>query len=132
MGVDLPSGTVTFLFTDLERSTQLWEQSPGAMPGALEQHDALLREAIEANGGYVVKYLGDGCMAVFATAGAGVSGAVAVQRAVHDASWLDTGPLRARIGLHTGEATVRDGDYFGPSVIRASRLMSVAHGGQIV
>ena len=129
---DLPSGTVTFLFTDLESSTQLWEQSREAMSAALAQHDALLRDAIEANGGHVLKYLGDGCMAVFATAGAGVSAAVSVQRALEAAAWPETGPLRVRIGLHTGEATVREGDYFGPSVIRASRLMSVSHGGQIV
>ncbi|HMK12121.1 MAG TPA: adenylate/guanylate cyclase domain-containing protein, partial [Acidimicrobiales bacterium] len=132
MGVDLPSGTVTFLFTDLESSTRLWEERRDAMSEALARHDALLREAIANKGGRVVKTLGDGCLAVFSTAGAGVAAAVAAQRALDAADWGALGGLRARMGLHTGEAIARDGDYFGPVLNRASRLASIAHGGQVV
>jgi len=123
---------VTFLFTDLESSTRLWEERREEMSAALEQHDALLLDAIAGNGGRIVKYLGDGCLAVFSTAGSAVAAAIAAQRALSSADWGGIGGLRARMGLHTGEAIVRDGDYFGPTLNRASRLASLAHGGQVV
>jgi predicted ATPase/class 3 adenylate cyclase len=129
---ELPSGTVTFLFTDIEGSTRLWEEHPDAMRDALACHDELLREAIEGHGGYVVKTTGDGFHAAFSAADAGVSAAIAAQRALEAATWGETGTLRIRIGLHTGVASVRDGDYFGSSLNRAARLMGVAHGGQVV
>jgi predicted ATPase/class 3 adenylate cyclase len=129
---ELPSGTVTFLFTDLEGSTRLWEEYPDAMRDALARHNELLREAIEGHSGYVVKTTGDGFHAAFAAADAGVSAAVAAQRALAAATWGDTGTLRVRMGLHTGVASLRDGDYFGSSLNRAARLMCVAHGGQVV
>ena len=128
----MPSGTVTFLFTDIEGSTRLWEEHPDAMRDALARHDELLREAIEAHGGYVVKTTGDGCMAAFGTADAGVVAAVAAQRALGAETWPLPEPLRVRMGLHTGGAALRDGDYFGASLNRAARLMGVAHGGQVV
>jgi len=129
---ELPSGTVTFLFTDLEVSTRLWEQEPVAMRGALARHDVILRGAVSANGGHLVKGTGDGVHAAFATAEAAVAAAVAAQLALLEESWAVAEPLRVRMGIHTGAAELRDGDYFGPSVNRAARLMSAAHGGQIV
>jgi predicted ATPase/class 3 adenylate cyclase len=130
--VALPSGTVTFLFTDIEGSTRLWEEHPEAMRDALVRHDEVLREAIESHGGYVVKTTGDGFHAAFATADAGMSAAVAAQTVLEGTTWGATGKLRVRMGLHTGTASLRDGDYFGGSLNRAARLMGVAHGGQIV
>ena len=128
----LPSGTVTFLFTDVEGSTALWEQHPEAMRAALARHDVLLRDAIEANGGAVVKTTGDGFHAAFATADSAVRAAVDAQVDLVREPWADTGPLLVRIGLHTGSAEMRDGDYFGTALNRAARLMAAAHGGQIV
>ena len=129
---ELPSGTVTFLFTDIEGSTRLWEEYPDAMRDALARHDDLVREAIEGQGGYVVKTTGDGFHAAFSTADGGVVAAVAAQRALDGESWPLPEPLRVRMGLHTGVASLRDGDYFGSSLNRAARLMGVAHGGQVV
>jgi len=130
--VKLPTGTVTFLFTDLEASTRLWEQHPGAMQAALARHDALLTEAVAKHGGQVVKSTGDGLHAVFATADAGMAAAVAGQRALGAEPWGPTGELRVRMGLHTGVAEQRGGDYFGPVLNRAARLMAVAHPGQVL
>jgi predicted ATPase/class 3 adenylate cyclase len=129
---ELPSGTVTFLFTDIEGSTRLWQDHPDTMRDALARHDELVRDAIEAHGGHVVKTTGDGFHAAFATADEGVLAAVAAQSALDRAMWDATGPLRVRMGLHTGGASLRDGDYFGGSLNRAARLMGVAHGGQVV
>ncbi len=130
--VELPTGTVTFLFTDLEVSTRLWEQEPEAMRGALARHDVILRQAVAANGGQLVKGTGDGIHAAFATADAAVEAAIESQLALGGEPWGVSEPLRVRMGIHTGVAELRDGDYFGPSVNRAARLMSAANGGQIV
>src|SRR5512143_2493284 len=134
MSANLPSGTVTFLFTDLEGSTRLWEQFPGEMKLALARHDEILRGAIESHGGQIIKNTGDGFHAVFDTGVGGIGAALAAQQALSNASWDGIKPhsLRVRIGLHTGEAQERAGDYYGPSLNRAARLMSVAHGGQTV
>jgi predicted ATPase len=102
------------------------------MRAALGVHDELLRDAIEAHGGHVVKSTGDGAFAVFGNAHDGVGAAVAAQLALAGADWPEGVGLRVRMGLHVGQATVQDGDYFGPDVNRTARLMSVAHGGQIV
>ncbi len=128
----LPTGTVTFLFTDLESSTQLWEAHPEIMPAALARHDSLLREAVEGHGGALVKTTGDGLHAVFTSALSAADAAVAAQQALQAGAWGDTGPLRVRMALHTGEAELRDGDYYGPALNRAARLMAAAHGGQIL
>jgi predicted ATPase/class 3 adenylate cyclase/DNA-binding CsgD family transcriptional regulator len=127
-----PVGTMTFLFSDVQASTQLWERHPGPMREALARHDRLLRDAIEGNGGQVVKTTGDGVLAVFAAAHDSLRAAVAAQLALSAEAWAGLGRLRVRIGVHTGEAEVRDGDYFGAAVNRAARLMAVAHGGQVV
>jgi predicted ATPase/class 3 adenylate cyclase len=129
---DLPTGTVTFLFTDLEGSTRLWEDHPEAMRVALASHDEIVRQAIEAHCGVVVKTTGDGFHAAFMTAAAALSAAQRAQRRLSAHPWAATGPLRVRMGLHTGEVDIRDGDYYGGAVNRAARLMSVAHGGQVV
>ncbi|MEX1006956.1 MAG: adenylate/guanylate cyclase domain-containing protein, partial [Acidimicrobiia bacterium] len=130
--VDLPTGTVTFLFTDLEGSTRLWEEHPEAMKDALARHDAILDHAVDTHDGHVVKRTGDGVHAVFATADSGVRAATDAQRALAGEEWGQTGPLRIRMGLHSGAAQLRDGDYFGSVTNRAARLMAVAHGGQVV
>ncbi len=129
---ELPSGTVTFLFTDLEGSTALWEQHPDAMRAALARHDELVGGAIEGRGGYVVKSTGDGFLAAFASAPDAVAAAIDAQLALAGERWAETGPLRVRMGLHTGVAELRDGDYHGPTLNRAARLMAVGHGGQIL
>jgi predicted ATPase/class 3 adenylate cyclase len=130
--VELPTGTVTFLFTDVEGSTRLWDELPEAMRSALARHDELLRGAVAAHAGFMVKTTGDGAHAAFATAGDAVRAALAAQLALRNEAWGDAGPLRVRMGLHTGDAEVRDRDYFGTEVNRAARLMAVAHGGQVV
>ena len=130
--VELPSGTVTFLFTDLEGSTRLWEEHPDAMRPALARHDELLRDAVADRQGHVVKMTGDGIHAVFATAHDALDAAVGMQVGLAAESFGETGPLRVRMGLHTCEVELRDGDYYGSGVNRAARLMSVAHGGQVV
>jgi predicted ATPase/class 3 adenylate cyclase len=130
--VALPSGTVTFLFTDVEGSTRLWEEHPDAMQAALARHDELVRDAIEAHRGQVVKTTGDGFHAAFATSLDAVSAALTAQRTLEAEAWEKTGPLRVRMGVHTGEAQHRDGDYYGTALNRAARLMSVGHGGQVL
>jgi predicted ATPase/class 3 adenylate cyclase/Tfp pilus assembly protein PilF len=131
----------TFLFTDIVGSTALWEQRADEMRIALERHDAVLRSAVEAAPGRVIKTTGDGMLAVFDDANAALSATVAAQRALRsehpDATRRhgvrnDRPLLRVRMGLHTGEADVRDGDYWGTSVNRAARIMSVAQGEQIL
>ena len=129
---DLPSGTLTFLFTDLEGSTRLWELHPDAMQGALARHDAILRSAVARNGGQIVKSTGDGVHAAFSGAEGALLAAHDAQVELDRADWPDTGPLRVRMGVHTGFAELRDGDYYGTTVNRAARLMAVAHGGQVV
>jgi predicted ATPase/class 3 adenylate cyclase len=129
---ELPSGTVTFLFTDLEGSTRLWEQHRAAMVPALERHDLVLREAVEAAGGVVVKTTGDGLHGVFTSTRAALDAAIGAQRALADEAWEVPGGLKVRMGLHTGDAVARDGDYYGPAINRAARVMSSAHGGQVV
>lgn len=120
----------TFLFTDLEGSTALWDEHPGAMQDALAHHDALLRAAVADAGGRVVKETGDGLYAVLPSPTAAVAAAVAALRALASEGWGATGPLRARLGIGVGEAEARDDDWFGPALNLASRIMSAAHGGQ--
>jgi predicted ATPase/class 3 adenylate cyclase/Tfp pilus assembly protein PilF len=127
-----PTGTVTFLFTDIEGSTKLWENNAPAMQAALARHDELLRWAIEERGGYVFKTVGDAFCAAFPTAPDALEAALSAQRTLFADEWPQTGPLRVRVALHTGAAEERDGDYFGPPVNRVARLLSAAHGGQVL
>jgi class 3 adenylate cyclase len=108
---DLPFGTITFLFTDIAGSTKLWEHYPDAMRTALTRHDYLLRQAIEANGGAVVKSTGDGILAAFATAPDGVTAALALQQSILSEKWQEQTRIRVRAALHVGTAEYRDGDY---------------------
>jgi predicted ATPase/class 3 adenylate cyclase len=128
----LPRTTATFLFSDVERHTELWELDPDAMAAALAEHEAMIREAVVDAGGRVVKCEGDAVMAVFDDPSAGVEAARRAQVELARATWPVVGSLRVRMGVHTGAAYQRDGDYFGPAVIRAARLCNAAHGGQIV
>ena len=129
---ELPRGTVTFVFTDLVVSTRLWELERDAMSSALARHDEILRAAIAAHEGQVVKGRGDGVHAVFVTADDAVRASIEIQRLLGVESWPVSEPLRVRVGVHTGVAELRDGDYFGSAVNRAARLEGIAHGGQIV
>jgi predicted ATPase/class 3 adenylate cyclase len=129
---ELPTGTVTFLFTDLEGSTRLWEEHPEAMKQALARHDEILRDAITTYDGHIVKMTGDGAHAVFADANNALAAAVDAQRGLGATAWEATGPLHVRMGIHTGRADQRDGDYYGTTVNRAARVMSAGHGGQVL
>lgn len=132
MEATIPTGTVTFLFTDIEGSTRLWESLPDSMHVALAQHDRLLHEAIERNSGYVFKTVGDAFCAAFTEADNAVNAALEAQLALHDAEWPNTGPLQVRMCIHTGSSHVRDNDYFGPTLNRAARLLAIVRGGQVV
>jgi len=120
------------LFTDIEGSTRLWETSPDEMNLALARHDDLLGAAIEAHAGYVFATAGDGFSVAFARAGDAMGAALAAQAALAEEAWPSGARIQVRMGLHTGEAEVRDGDYFGIAVNRAARLMAVGHGGQVL
>jgi predicted ATPase/class 3 adenylate cyclase len=129
---DPPPEMLTFVFTDLESSTRLWERFPDAMRAAVERHDAILSGAVEDSEGRVVKVMGDGLMAVFSSASDGVAACLEAQRRLQVEAWGETGPLRVRMGLHAGEAQPRAGDFYGPPVNRAARIMAAGHGGQVL
>ena len=122
----LPSGTVTFLFTDIEGSTQLWEKYPQIMHHALAEHDSILREAIEANNGQIIKTTGDGVHSVFEKAIDAVHATLSAQRNLQ-VSKNDI-QIKVRMGLHTGEAELRSNDYHGQALNRAPRSLD-AEGG---
>src|SRR5215204_2497566 len=126
------TGKITFLFTDVEGSTSLWERKPKAMSEALSRHDEILRTVIEAHNGHVFKTVGDAFHATFSAAPDALEAALEAQRALLHETWDLTGPLRVRMALHTGVAEVRDEDYFGPTLNRVARLLSAGHGGQIL
>jgi predicted ATPase/class 3 adenylate cyclase len=126
------SQTLSFLFTDIESSTRLWELHPDSMNDALKRHDGLLRHAIESANGDVVKTTGDGLMAVFGSPVDAVSACLNAQRALSREPWGPTGAIRVRMALHVGEAAIREGDYYGPTLNRTARIMSVGHGGQVL
>ena len=137
MGTNLPTGTVTFLFTDIEGSTRLWQEQPQAMAVSHERHDAILRQAIESHHGYVMEIVGDAFAAAFHNALNGLQAALAAQRSLQAESWGETGAIRVRMGLHTGAAEISsDGsNYCHQSyspLASAQRVMSVAYGGQVL
>jgi predicted ATPase/class 3 adenylate cyclase len=130
----LPTGTVTFLFTDIKGSTRLWEQHPEVMRESLARHDALLTDTIQSFGGAVVKARGEGdsLFAVFTRATGAVAAACAAQQALLAEPWPAETPLRVRVALHTGEADQRDGDYYGTVVNRCARIRAAGHGRQVL
>ncbi|HEY7908856.1 MAG TPA: adenylate/guanylate cyclase domain-containing protein, partial [Thermomicrobiales bacterium] len=127
---ELPSGTVTFLFTDIAGSTARWEHDAEAMRGILARHDALLGTAVDTHGGVVFKTVGDAFYAAFTDAPAALDAALAAQYALFAEDWGSGDPLRVRMALHTGSVEARDGDYFGRPLNRVARLLSAGHGGQ--
>ena len=125
-----PIGTITFVFTDIEGSSQRWERFPEAMALALVKHDTILREAFESRGGLVFKTVGDAFCVAFDTAAAALDAALEAQRLIKSETWEEVGDLRVRMAVHTGAAELRDGDYFGPTLNRVSRILATGHGGQ--
>jgi predicted ATPase/class 3 adenylate cyclase len=126
-------GLCTFLFTDIVGSTRLWERAPQAARQAVARHYELIERAVRSEDGAIFKTVGDACCCVFAHAAQAVRAAIAVQRAFSNEPWPHAaGTLQVRIGIHTGEAIADGGDYFGPTLNRVARLVSSAHGGQIV
>jgi predicted ATPase/class 3 adenylate cyclase len=138
MNPDLPKGAVTFLFTDIEGSTRLWQQYPLAMASGLARHHAILNETITAHAGYVFQIIGDAFCAAFPTVRNGLDAALAAQRALRDETWGEMGAIRVRMALHTGTADVRVGEFTsgeyvsGLTLSRAARLLSSGYGGQIL
>src|SRR5262249_12672273 len=129
----LPTGTVTFLLTDIEGSTARWERASEVFPAALARHHTLLRQVFAGHEGHEVKELGDGFLVAFARAGDALACAVAGQRAVAAASWpAEVGALRVRMALDTGDVQPEEGDYHGAVLHRASRVLVAGHGGQIL
>jgi len=130
----LPGGVVTYLFTDIEGSTRLWEHFPDQMRQTLIRHDALIESCVKRHGGMIVRPRGEGDsrFAVFRHASDAVASAVSIQSDLAHEPWPRETPLRVRIALHTGEADVRAGDYYGTAVNRCARLRSLAAGGQVL
>ncbi len=131
---ELPEGVVTFLFTDVQGSTRLWEDAPDSMMDALRLHDGVIGSAVEGHNGILVKPRGEGDsqFAVFSSAVDAVEGSTQIQRRLAEVDWPTPRPLRVRASLHTGLAELELGDYYGSAVNRAARLRSIAHGGQTV
>ncbi|GMQ84501.1 MAG: hypothetical protein BMS9Abin07_0065 [Acidimicrobiia bacterium] len=132
MDTGAPIGPISVLFTDIEGSSRLWETHPGAMETALAVHDTIVRDAVIGAGGTVVKGTGDGFMAVFPSPIDAAAAAVAAQLSLQNADFDAVEGLLVRMGIHVGEARPREGDYYGPAINRAARLMGVGHGGQIL
>ncbi|MGH6830998.1 MAG: adenylate/guanylate cyclase domain-containing protein, partial [Methylocella sp.] len=126
------TGLSTFLFSDIEGSTKLWEEKQEAMRAALGRHDAILRKAIESHGGRVVKQVGDSFHAAFARPSDAVAAVLDAQLALQTEAWEATGPLKVRMALHTGLAEERAGDFFGQPLNRCHRMLSAGHGGQVL
>ena len=129
---DLPTGTVTFLFTDIEGSTRLWEHEPAAMGAALARHDALVRDAIGRHSGYIFMTAGDAFCAAFDSAPKALAAACDAQVAIANEPWTESARIKVRMALHTGDAELRDNGYFGQPLNRVARLLSAGHGGQIL
>src|SRR5438477_6330696 len=127
--VDLPEGTVTFLFTDIEGSTRLLIEDPQLYADALLRHDEILRTAVDANDGVVFETVGDAFYAAFADPVAAVEAALSAQLALRAEPWA-AGPIKARMAVHAGPVVRRGAHYFGAPLYRCARLMALGHGGQ--
>ena len=130
--VPAPSGTVTFLFTDIEASTQRWARDRHAMQDALRVHDRIMRDAIVSRGGYIFKTMGDAFYAAFETPESAVAAALDAQSTLAATDFPLVEGLSVRMAIDTGTADERDGDYFGPALGRAARLLALGHGGQVL
>ncbi len=130
----LPTGVVTFVLTDVVGSTELWERAPEAMATALARHDEIVAGVVTAEGGTLVKSKGEGdsTFSAFGRASDALRAAYRLQRAMRIEPWPTGATIRTRVGVHTGEAVERDGDYLGPAVNRVARLRGVARGGEII
>src|SRR3954451_24018966 len=128
---DFPRGTVTFLFTDIEGSTRLWETDTPAMWRALGRHHELLKQAIQAQRGVAFKSVGDAIQAAFFSAPDAVCAAVAAQRLIAAENW-SVGQLRVRMAIHCGDAEPAGGDYTAPCLNRLARLLGTGYGGQVL
>ena len=128
----LPPGTTTFLLSDVEGSTRLWESDPAEMPRAIARHDAIIEDRVVSRNGVVIKERGEGdsCFAVFPNAADAVTAAAAIQSDLAAEVWPTSAAVRVRIGLHTGHANLREGDYYGSVVNRCARIRSLGYGGQ--
>ena len=127
-----PAGAVTFLFTDIEGSTQMWEKNPQQTRTALARHNEIIRETLEQFGGQIFKTIGDQFCCAFSSALDGLAAAISVQRALQAESWGGNTPLRVRCALHTGPAEMEENDYFGLTLSIVARLLSIGHGGQVL
>ncbi len=132
--IELPSGTLTFMISDIEQSTQAWDRHPAAMRGALELHDAIFEQSVARNGGRLVELgrEGDSILAVFTRASEAVAAALDAQLELNRTEWPVESEVRVRIALHTGEAEMRDGHYVGSALYRCARLLATGHGGQTI
>lgn len=130
--MEAPTGIVTFLFTDIEGSSRLWERFPVDMGPALARHDFIMRSAIESTHGLVFKTVGDAFCAAFPNPEAAIEASITAQHTLFAENWGATGPLRVRMGLHTGPAEYRGNDYFGGTLNRVARICAAGHGGQIL
>ncbi|MDQ6781373.1 MAG: adenylate/guanylate cyclase domain-containing protein, partial [Candidatus Eremiobacteraeota bacterium] len=128
----LPSGTVAFLFTDIEGSTVRWDRDAIAMQAAVRRHDELMRESIGAHRGHVFKTVGDAFCAVFHSVEDAVHAALDAQQRLASEDFSKVEGIRARMALHVGASDERDGDYFGPTLNRVARLLAIGHGGQVL
>jgi class 3 adenylate cyclase/tetratricopeptide (TPR) repeat protein len=131
---ELPDGIVTFLLTDIEGSTPLWESHTAAMSTALARHEMLIAEAVASQGGQLIKSRGEGdsTLSVFVRAPDAVTAALALQQALAIERWSEDLTLPTRVALHSGEAELRDGDYYGQTLNRAARLRALAQGGHVL
>ena len=130
--IDRPTGTVTFLFTDVEASTRKWEEHPAEMKDAMARHDSIIRGAIESSRGSVFTTAGDEFCSAFSSPRTALDAALEAQLGLAAEEWGALSPFRVRMAMHTGNADERDGDYFGPPLNRCARLLSTGHGGQII
>ena len=129
---ELPSGTVTFLFTDIESSTELARLAGTSYPELITTHFDIIRSIVERSSGVVVKTTGDGVFAVFASVVGALRSAADIQIQMSAQQWPLGVEIKLRVGMHTGQATVHDNDYVGIDVHRAARVMAAGHGGQIL
>ena len=129
---EYPSGTVAFLFTDIEGSTRRWETQRELTAVALERHFTSLREAVTTQNGVLFKTVGDAAQAAFPTVAMAVAAVVSAQGALRGENWGNLGPLRVRMAIHAGEATPSGGDYLAPCLNRLARVLSVGYGDQIL